>query len=109
VIVGLGRIVPASWGVQGTKLNLTIMSKYKDAAYTIMAMHPAIVEHVLGNIIQGSLYGKLKSITCCPNVWYMVVLARDCGSIGESSSRLLDPGIWMPLKNTEQYSLAKLK
>jgi hypothetical protein len=40
----------------------------------------------------------------CPNIWYMVVLARNYITIGEnfSSGRLLDPGIWTALKDTEQ-------
>jgi hypothetical protein len=110
-VIGLDRIVPPSWQVQGANLNLTIRSKYKDAA-EIMAMHPAILEHVMSNVIQGSLNGKLKAIACSPYVWYIVVLARDCSIVGEhfgSTTRLLDPSIWMTLNNREQYYLAKLK
>jgi hypothetical protein len=59
---------------------LPIRSEYKDATY-IMAMGPAIVEHVLSYVIHGSLHCQLKSITGCPNVRDMAVLGRNCFSI----------------------------
>jgi hypothetical protein len=61
-MISLGRILPATWGVQETNANFTVRSKDEDADY-IMAMRPAIVEHVWGNIVQQSLHGKLKAPT----------------------------------------------
>jgi hypothetical protein len=72
-VISLGRIVPASWGVQEANVNLAVRSKYKDAAYIMAMVRPAIVEHVLGNKVQQSLQGKLLSPSHAaqtPGTWW---------------------------------------
>jgi hypothetical protein len=77
-----------------------------------MTMRPAIAERILGSAVHGSLHGKLQAVTSCPNVWHVVALRGNRIFLGKnfsSSSWLLDPGIWMTLKDVEKDSLAKLK
>jgi hypothetical protein len=76
-----------------------------------MAMRPAIAEHVLGSVVCGSLDGKLQAITGSPNVQDMAALRKNCSSAREnfSTGGLLDSGVGMILKHTEQDSLAKLQ
>jgi hypothetical protein len=65
-----------------------------------MAMCPAIAEHVLGAVVRGSLDGKLQAVTGSPNVRHMMALRGNCSFAHEifSSGWLLDPGVWMMLK-----------
>jgi hypothetical protein len=61
-MVGLGRIMPTSRGVNGTNPNLSVGCENKNTTHT-MAMRPAIAEHVLGSVVPGSLNVKLQAIT----------------------------------------------